>query len=394
MKETRMKPVSASLAATPPSGIRALMRLAAEYPDAIHLEVGDPNFPTPASVIEAALADARAGHTKYTPNRGIPELRAALVDKLWRKNRIRAAADDIVLTCGAVSAIMESLNSLVDPGDAVLLPGVCWPNYELMAHALNAEVRRYPLRPETGFQPDLDALAELLAQTPRAKVLLLNSPANPTGAVLPRATLQRMLELARAADVYVISDEVYEEFVFSGEHYSPASQDPDGRVISVYSFSKTYAMTGWRLGYLHAAPALAELISKVQEAHTSCASAVAQRAALAALRADQQVVTQMRDAYQARRDVAATLLRQAGMLIAQPEGAFYIMADISGSGLSSDDYCRQLLAQQRVAVAPGRTFGPGCDGFVRISLASALPDIQEGIARMTRFRPQPSKSAQ
>lgn len=379
-----MKSFSASIAGQPPSGIRALMRLAAQYENVIHLEVGDPNFPTPAPIIEAALADARAGHTKYTPNRGIPELRAALVDKLWHKNRIRADADDIVLTCGAVSAIMESLNSLLDPGDVVLLPSVAWPNYELMAHALHGEVRRYPLRPEDGFQPDLDGLAALIAATPRAKVILLNSPANPTGAVIPRATLQRILELARAADLYVIADEVYEEFVFSGEHYSPAADDPDGRVISVYSFSKTYAMTGWRLGYLHAAPALAELISKVQEAHTSCASAVAQRAALAALRGDQAVVAEMRAAYQQRRDVATDLLRRAGMLVAEPQGAFYIMADISRSGLGSDEYCRQFLAKERVAVAPGRTFGPGCDNLVRISLASALEDIQEGIARMTR----------
>ncbi len=369
------------------------MRLAAEYSDVIHLEVGDPNFPTPDFVIEAACADARAGHTKYTPNRGIPELRAALVDKLWRKNRIRANRDDIVLTCGAVSAIMESFNSLLNPGDVVLLPSVSWPNYELMAHALHAEVVRYPLPAESGFQPDLAALERLLQQTPRAKLLLLNSPANPTGAVLPQATIARIVELARQADLYVVSDEVYEEFVFQGEHYSPGADDVDGRVISVYSFSKTYAMTGWRLGYLHASPDLAELVAKVQEAHTSCASAVAQRAALAALRGDQSVVTAMRAAYQERRDMAVAQLSQAGLLISQPEGAFYIMADISQTGLSSDEYCRQLLAQERVAVAPGRTFGPSCDGLVRLSLASALPDITEGIARMARFSERLRQSA-
>lgn len=377
-----MKPFSQGITSTPRSGIRAIMDLAGKHADVIHLEVGEPCFSTPAPIVEAAAAAARAGYTRYTPNKGLRELRDAIVGKLERKNGLRVSAEQVVVTTGGVSACMESLNALLDPGDVALLPGLAWPNYELMVRALHGQVVRYPLLASAGFTPDLGRLEQLARETPRAKVILLNSPSNPTGAVFDRATIERIVEIARASDLYVISDEVYEDILFEGTHVSPGVFDRDGRVISVFSCSKSYAMTGWRIAYLAATPEIADLIAKIQEAHTSCAAGISQKAAEAALLGDQSCVEEMRLGYRARRDRAVELLRAHGLLVSRPEGAFYILADISRAGMGSQDFCVRLLENRRVAVAPGLTFGPDCDGLVRLSLATDLPALEEGIGRL------------
>src|SRR4051794_22574092 len=271
------------------SGIREVLDLASERPGTLHLEIGEPDFPTPPHVVEAAARAAAEGYTKYTSNRGLVSLREAIRAKLAERNGIEATVDRIVVTVGGDNGLFEALLTLVEPGEAVLIPDPGWANYESMALTLHAVPLRYPLDRAREFEPDLEALAEL-ARDPRAKVLLVNSPGNPTGAVWPRATLERVLEIAQEHDLYLLSNEVYEEIVFEGEHFSPATIDAEGRVVTVFSVSKTYAMTGWRLGYVVASPQLAGLIAKVQEPVVSCATAVAQKAAEAALLGPQDCV--------------------------------------------------------------------------------------------------------
>jgi aspartate aminotransferase/aminotransferase len=252
----------------------------------------------------------------------------------------------------------------------------------MMAATLKATEIRYPLDRQAEFEPDMDAL-ETLAADPRAKVLLINSPANPTGAVWRRQTIERALEIASRHDLYLLSDEVYEEIVFEGEHVSPAALDEDGRVITVFSASKTYAMTGWRLGYLVAPLPLADLIAKVQEPVVSCATAVAQKAAEAALLGPQDCVTQMREAYRLRRDRTVDALTAADLFVSRPHGAFYIFADVSEA--TTDDtrrLARSLVLDHGLAVAPGETFGSRAAGLVRLSLASAPDVLEEGVKRL------------
>jgi aspartate/methionine/tyrosine aminotransferase len=363
-----------------PSGIREVLDLALERPGTLRLEIGEPDFPTPPHIVEAAARAAADGFTKYTANRGLLSVREAICAKLAERNGIPAGVDEVVVTAGGGNALIETLMVLVDPGEAILVPDPAWPNYEMMAAALNVAPLRYPLAREADFQPDLDEL-ERLARHHRAKAMLVNSPGNPTGAVWPRKTLERVLEIAVANDLYVISDEVYEEIVFEGEHWSPATVD-DERVITVFSTSKTYAMTGWRVGYLVAPRAITALLAKVQEPIVSCATAVAQKAAEAALLGPQDSVERMREAYRRRRDAAVALLRTRGLLVTVPRGAFYIFADISRATLDTLEFSRRLVTEHGVAVGPGDTFGSRAAGLVRISLAAGDDVIAEGIERL------------
>lgn len=364
------------------SGIREIMDRAAGRDDVLHLEVGQPDFPTPAHIVEAGCAAARAGYTRYTANKGLAEVRESIVAKLKRDNDIHTRAEDVVITAGAVNALMESLTTLVAPGDAVLIPDPGWPNYQMMADILSARTVHYPLLPGDGFLPDLDRLEHLAARTERAKVLLVNSPANPTGAVFPRWVVQRLVDIAARHRLHLVSDECYEQVVFEGEHVSPGSLDPDGRVLSVFSMSKSYAMTGWRMGYVTGSSELMDLVAKVQEPMISCATAIAQKAGQVALESDQSCVREMTDTYRRRRDVAVDILRDGGLLVTVPRGAFYIMADVSAVGPDSYAFAHRLLAEAGVAVAPGETFGPSGAGMVRLSLATAGEDLREGAGRL------------
>ena len=377
-----MKPIARTIAHMPRSGIREIMEQAAAHKDVLHLEVGEPDFPTPSHVLEAATRAAADGFTKYTPNRGLPEVRHSMARKIADRNGFEVGIDQIVVTTGGINAIAQALMVLCDPGDAILLPDPAWPNYEMMAAALDAEIARYPLLPEAGYLPDLEALDLLCRSTPRAKVLLINTPSNPTGAVFDLETVEGLVEVARRHDLYLISDECYEDIIFEGRHLSPGSLDDSGRVISAFTVSKSYAMTGWRIGYVAASRELAAMISKLQSAVTACATAVSQKAAQAAIDGDQTSVVEMRESYRRRRDAAATLLDEAGLLVSKPHGAFYLLADISPTGLDGYQFCKQLIHEHRVAVAPGETFGPSGRGKVRISLATADAKLEEGTRRL------------
>lgn len=374
-----MKP---SLAATslPRSGIREIMELASTIPDAIHLEVGEPNFKTPEHICEAADAAASAGFTKYTPNAGIPELRDVLVGKVRERNAIEADADQIVVTAGAVAGLFSTFAALVDPGDEVLISDPAWPNYALMLQLLGIRPVRFPLDPKQGLVPTPATIEPRI--TPGTKALLLNSPGNPTGAVTPRETLHELIELARTHDLWVLSDEVYDEMWFDQPPTSAALRDPDERVITFFSFSKTYSMTGWRVGYLVAAPDVVEYIIKTQEPITSCVNAPAQMAAIAAITGPQDCVTEMRDAYRSRRDLVVEILEGDEIGYVRPSGAFYVMIDIRQSEMDSVSFARKLVVDLGVATVPGTAFGPDGGSFVRVSLATASDPLREGVTRL------------
>ncbi|MFQ5948443.1 MAG: pyridoxal phosphate-dependent aminotransferase [Acidimicrobiia bacterium] len=377
-----MKDLATAIAGMRRSGIREIMDLAAARDDVLHLEVGEPDFPTPSHIVDAAAEAARAGFTKYTANKGLLEVREVMAAKLAESNGIEASADEIVITVGAISGLMETMATIVDPGDAVLIPDPGWPNYEMIGSALNARVVRYPLLQHRGFEPDLAELERLAESTPGAKALIANSPGNPTGAVFPETVVRAMVDIARAADLYLVSDECYEHIVFEGDHIGPARFDGEGRVVSVFSLSKSYAMTGWRIGYVAATRVIADEIAKVQEVVTSCATAVSQKAAQAAIAGDQSCVAEMRDSYRERRDLAVELLKADGILLSRPRGSFYITASTAATGLEGYEFCRRLLSERGVAVAPGETFGPGGKGMVRLSLATERSVLEEGIKRL------------
>jgi aspartate aminotransferase/aminotransferase len=376
---------SSAAAAIKRSGVREIMDLAARRSDAIHLEVGEPEFATPEFIVAAAHDAARSGFTRYTSSKGLLDVRATMARKLSRRNHIDVTPEQIVVTCGAVNGLMAAFAALLDPGDAALIPDPAWPSYEVMVLGRHARPLRYSLRPDSGFEPDLDQVEQLVATSSSVKAIVVNTPSNPTGAVMSQSSLARIMEIAREYDLWVISDDVYEEMVFDGPPAPVAgSLDRDGRVISVFSVSKSYAMTGWRIGYVAARLDIADLVARLQESITTCAPSVSQKAAQAALEGDQGCIETMRRAYADRRDLAVDVLGRAGLLVARPAGAFYVMARVSATGMSGTDFARRLLVEHGVAVAPGETFGPGGRGMVRISLAAGRAPLLDGLTRLVR----------
>lgn len=367
------------------SGIRDLMDLARSMSgEIIHLEVGEPNFTTPPHIIEAAFEQAAAGATHYTPSPGIALLRKAIADRYSAKWGTTVTPAMTNVAHGGVNAINSTVLALINAGDEVLVPDPGWPNYRSILSLVGGVPIQYPMTIANGYQPDRETLESLI--TPKTRMIITCNPGNPTGAVWSRETVQMVLELAKKYDLYVLSDEIYEELVFEGEHVPSALFDDDQRVITVSGFSKTYAMTGWRLGWAVASEDLILSINKMMEPLISCASSVSQVAGVAALTGPQDAVGQMRDAYIRRRDIAASILEPAGMLPVRPHGAFYAIVDGSRTGLSSRQLSLDLLSEMRVACAPGDTFGKVLDGgYVRISLASSDDDVAEGCRRIVRF---------
>lgn len=376
-----MPAVSAHAAAMQHSGIRALMELALVTPDAIRLEVGQPNVPTPAHVLAAAHAGALAGHTEYTSSIGAWDLREALAAKVRRVNGIDVGPERIIATHGAMSGLASASLALLAPGDELLVPDPEFPNWAMAATAAGAATRYYPCRAERGFVPALDEIEASI--TDATRVLLVNSPNNPTGAVYPAELLEGMVELARRHDLWLFSDECYEAITFDGvPHVSPATFDTDERVLTFFSFSKTYSMTGWRLGYAVLPERLVDLFSQLSEALLACPSSVSQRAALAALDGPQDDVAAAVDGYRTSRDAAVELLGARGVHCVVPRGAFYLMVDVSPATADTDAFARRLLAERGVAVAPGSAFGAGGAGMVRVSLATERGALLEGLGRL------------
>ena len=285
--EPPLRSVNPRVAAVPRSGIREIMDLA-QRPGVIHLEIGQPDFPTPAHIVAAANHAAERGHIGYTANAGMPELCEALAAKLHQDNGVRVATEQVIVTIGAMGALYGSLLSVLEPGDQLLVPDPGYPNYRMTAELCGAESVPYPLPAADGYQPDLDALAAAIS--PRTKAIVVGSPSNPTGTVIHRDRLQGIVELAERHDLYLVSDECYEKLVFDGRHVSPASLGAGDRCFTVGSFSKSYAMTGWRVGYVACPKPIVPLLVKLQEATVSCAPVLSQHAALAALAGPQECV--------------------------------------------------------------------------------------------------------
>ena len=372
---------SRTITSMPRSGIREINDLSSQYPDVIHLEIGQPNFATPEHISRAAGEAAVNGFTYYTPNAGIPKLRRAAAEKLHRFNGIAAGPENVVVTTGGVGALSTSLLTLCDPGDAILLSDPTWPNYSMMAVLQGLEVRYYNLRPEDGWLPNPDEIEKQI--TPNCRALVLVSPSNPTATVIGEDLMRDLLEVARRHDLWVISDEVYDAITFGKPAFSAYRIDPE-RVISVFSFSKTYAMTGWRIGYAVSRRDVAKQLSKSQEPTTSCVNSLAQIGALTALRGPQDDVWMMRDAYWERRNRVMELLTEADIPFARPDGAFYMWVDISQSRLPDTEFVRRLVTDYRVAVVPGTVFGPNGGTHVRISLATDTELLLEGMSRLVK----------
>lgn len=370
----------------PRSGIRQVMDLAWSLPDpVIGLHVGEPSFTPPEHVIEAARAAYAAGDTHYVPNAGVGELRQALAHKVTTRNGFSVTPEQVIVSAGGAQALHVALSLTLRAGDEVLIPDPGWPNYAMAVMLLQATPVRYPLRPENGFRPDPAELATLV--TDRTRVIVVNTPSNPLGTVLPAADVAELVRFAERNDLWLLSDECYDALTFGPEHVGPGRFDRDGRVLSAFSFSKTYAMTGLRVGYLVATEEVTSQAAKLQEPMIACVNAPAQAAALAALRGPQDAVRAMRDAYQERRDLALTQLDAQGMGYLKPEGAFYLWIDVRDRSRGDvATWAMDLLRNEHVAVAPGTTFGPLGEGWARLSLATATEDLLEGIRRIGKAR--------
>ena len=376
----RVADVSETIVGMPRSGIREIMDAAWKTPDCIVLAVGEPNFATPPHVVDAAGAAARAGKTGYVSNAGIPELRAALAEKIRARNGYDVGPDGVVVSNGGVEGIFAALSALLDPGDGILLPDPGWPNFAMMATMLRARILAYPLVPESGFLPEIADLERLCDAG--TKAVLLNSPSNPLGSVIDRERMREIAAFAASRNLWIVSDECYDETVFDDRFVSAAAVADPERTIGIYTFSKTYAMTGWRVGYVTAPAQAIAQIAKLQEPLISCVNAPAQYAALAALTGPQDVVAHMNAAYRERRDEVCRRLAAARIPAQPPSGAFYVWTDVRASGLTSRDFAFTLLRERGVAVAPGTAFGLGGEGFVRISLATEPAALYAGIDRL------------
>jgi aspartate aminotransferase/aminotransferase len=369
--------------AMPRSAIREIMALAAERSDVIHLELGEPDLPTPEHIVAGAFEAARAGFTRYTPNAGLRSLRELIAARAGRAGGPPVDADRIVVTVGAVGALFTAVMAVVDAGDEVLVPDPGWPNYESIVHLAGARPVRFTLAPERGFLPDLDELAAKI--TPATRALMLNTPGNPSGAVFPEAIMKGLAALAARHGLYVISDEIYEDLVFDGRHVSIAGLGIDDQAFVVSGFSKSYAMTGWRLGWVVCPPHLAGIAATLQEPITSCASGLVQKGGEAALRGPQDCVDRLRAVYRARRDIVIEALGPMGLLPVVPAGAFYALLDIGRTGQDSTSFAKSLLLAEGVAVVPGVTFGPSADRFVRIAYTAAERELRTGLERVRRY---------
>jgi len=375
-------PITTSpVAAIPRSGIRTLMELALRDPDAIRLEVGEPDATTPEHVIAAAAADARAGHTGYSSSTGVAELREALAAHVTSRTGRATHADEVVVTHGAMHGLAMALQCALAPGEQVLLPDPEFPNWRMAAVGAGLDVGTYPTRASDGFVPRVEDVERAIG--PRTRAIVVCSPNNPTGAVYPRHVLEGICEVARRHDLWVLSDECYDEFSLDAPHVGLTGLDTDGRVMTFFSFSKTHAMTGWRVGYAVVPdPTVRELMGHLAEATISCPSTIGQRAALAALAGPQDHVAAARAAYRERRDAAVALLAARGIGCVRPQGAFYLMVDVSPATTDSDAFALRLLAERHVAVAPGSTFGEAAHGMVRVSLAAGRDAVLEGLDRL------------
>jgi aspartate/methionine/tyrosine aminotransferase len=348
----------------------------------IHLEIGEPDFPTAPHIREAAVTALEAGHTHYVPAPGIPELREGVAAFLERTGRMRVSPDRVVITPGAKPVMFFTIMALAGPGDEVLYPDPGFPMYESITSFAGAVPVPVPLREENQFRIDVSELSRLI--TPRSKLLILNSPHNPCGGALTREDCAAIAELAQRHDLVVLSDEVYWAIRYGGEHASVLEFDGMAdRTILLDGWSKTFAMTGWRLGFGVFPAGLVEPVTRLAINSVSCTSAFSQHAALAALEGPWDPVTEMVAEFRRRRDVVVAGLNDIpGITCPAPAGAFYAFCNVTGTGFSAADLESRLLREAGVAALAGTAFGPNGEGFLRLSYANSVSNIQAALEAM------------
>jgi len=375
-----MPQVSALIRSVPSSGIRRIFELSAAMDDAIKLSVGEPQCEVAPHIREAAARAWKDDFTGYTHNSGIPALREAIVDKLARVNGYVADVDRVHVTAGGSQALHLAMVMSLSPGEEVLIPDPGYSTFAMAPRLVGAVPVPYLLRARDSFMPDIDVLEGLV--TARTRAIVVNSPSNPLGVVYPLSVMQALVDFAARHDLWIISDEVYESLTYDAGFTSAATLDPD-RVIGVYSLSKTYALTGGRIGYLVTPAGLADRVRAAQEAIASCVNSPAQVAALAALTGPQDMVDESRAHYLANRDAGSALLTGRGISHLHPGGAFYLWIDVShASGGDVAVWAERFLVEQRVAVAPGSAFGARGEGWVRVCYAGDTDPLLEALGRL------------
>jgi len=366
----------------PGSGIRHIFEMSTKLDGIISLVIGEPDVAVAPHIADAAKRAWDADATDYTPNGGIAPLREAIVGKLARENGIEVDVERVWVTVGATQALFQAMTLTLQAGDEVLVPDPGYTTFTMGVRMLDARPIPYSLLPERGFLPSIDELESLV--TDRTRVLIVNSPSNPLGAIFPEEVLRELLEFAKRHDLWIISDEVYEYFTYGADkHVSIASLDADNRVFSAFSLSKTYAMTGIRVGYLVTPPGLAATMRTVQEATISCVSTPGQFAALAALTGDHSHVAAAKAHYRANLVAATAALEARGIRYLPPTGAFYLWIDVGH--VSRGDvaaWAETFLLEKRVAVAPGSAFGRSGEGWIRVCLATDEAQLLEGLSRI------------
>jgi aspartate aminotransferase len=365
-----------------PSATLAISNKAAELEaagkDVVDLSVGEPDFPTPENVVEAGKAALDAGHTGYTSSNGVPELRAAIAEKLTGDG-IDCGPENVIVTPGGKQALFETFQTVVDDGDEVVLLDPAWVSYEAMAKLAGGTLSRVDLAPyDFQLEPGLDDLAAAVSD--ETELLVVNSPSNPTGAVFSDAALEGVRDLAVDHDVTVISDEIYQRIAYGVDVTSLATLDGMAdRTVTINGFSKAYSMTGWRLGYLCAPEELVSQAGKVHSHSVSCAVNFVQHAGIEAIRNTDEAVVEMREAFRDRRDMLLDLFDERGVDVPHPDGAFYMMPHVAPDG-DDDEWAEEAISGAQVATVPGHAFG--APGYARISYAASEERLREAVDRL------------
>lgn len=368
-----------------PSGIRKFFDLAADMPHCISLGVGEPDFKTPWSVRDAGIRSLELGRTKYTANSGLKELRGEICNYLQRRFDLHYKEENILVTVGGSEAIDLTIRAVVQPRDEVIIPEPCFVCYEPITQLTGGVPVHIATRAEDQFRLTADQLRAAI--TPRTKLLIFPYPNNPTGAVMSAAEMEEIAAVLRETNVLVLSDEIYSELTYGLDRHVSIASLPGmaERTIVVNGFSKSYAMTGWRLGWAMGPKELMRHICKIHQFGIMSAPTTAQFAGIEAIRTGDDDIARMRDQYDLRRRYLLGELRSMGLDCFEPEGAFYIFPSIESTGLTSEEFCERLLHEQEVAVIPGSAFGASGEGHVRISYSYSMKHLREACSRMRKF---------
>lgn len=367
-----------------PSGIRKFFDIANSMDDCISLGVGEPDFDTPWHITEEGIYSLEQGRTFYTSNQGLPELREEISKWNKRKYGLDYSSDEIIVTCGGSEAIDIALRACINPGDEVIILEPNYVCYEPDVLLAGGVAKKIQLKNENQFRLTPEELEKAI--TPKTKILLMNYPNNPTGAIMAKGDLEKVAEVVIKHDLLVISDEIYSELTYSGKHFSigalPGMRD---RTITINGFSKTFSMTGWRLGYAMGPKAIMDQVKKIHQFVVMSAPTISQYAGLEALRNGDSDIEKMKKEYDKRRKYLLKEFDRLGLSCFEPKGAFYIFPDIRKYGMTSEEFATDLLNKERVVVVPGTAFGDSGEGFVRISYAYSLEALKEAIKRIERY---------